>query len=90
MYAKGFSSFDITAEGSFGLNFVVISFGAKLTGNIARGEAYIQGNTLLKSGSKLAIFYFYRKISACSVDLSFYFTINLVLWKKTYEKTFNL
>ena len=90
MYAKGYAAFEIGAEGSFGPNFIVISFGAKLKGNIANGEAYIQGNTLLEYGSNLALFYFYKKITACSVDLSFYFTINLLFWKKTYETTINL
>ena len=90
MYAKAYAAFEIGAEGSFGPNFIVISFGAKLKGNIANGEAYIQGNTLLEYGSNLALFYFYKKITACSVDLSFYFTINLLFWKKTYETTINL
>lgn len=90
MYAKGYATFDISVSGTFGPDFFFVSFGAQLTGYIVKGNSYIQGNTLINSGSKLAKFHFYEKINACSVDLSFYFTINLIFWKKTYRKTFNL
>lgn len=90
MYAKGYASFEITASGSFGPDFFFISFGAQLTGHIVKGSSFIQGNTLMNSKSNLARFWFNKKLNACSVDLSFYFTINLIFWKKTYTKTFNL
>ncbi len=90
MYAKGYANFEISVSGTFGPDFFFVSFGAQLTGYVAKGNSHIQANTLINSGSKLSQFYFYEKINACSVDLSFYFTINLIFWKKTYRKTFNL
>ena len=90
MYAKGYATFEISVSGTFGPDFFFISFGAQLTGYIVKGNSHIQANTLINSGSNLAQFHFYEKINACSVDLSFYFTINLIFWKKTYKKTFNL
>jgi len=82
MYVKSFSDFDISVEGSFGPDFLVFSFGVELTGNIAKGSAYIQANTL--TNANRALFYYYKQISSCSVDLSFYFTINLLFYKKKY------
>ena len=90
MYSKGYASFNIGVSGSFGPDFFFISFGASLTGYVVRGSSYIQGNTLLNSGSKLAKFHFHSKLNTCSVDLSFYFTINLIFWEKTYKQTYNL
>ena len=83
MYAKSFANFDISVEGSFGPNFLVFSFGVELTGNIAKGKSYIQANTL--TNANLALFYYYKEISSCSVNLSFYFTINLIFYKKKYS-----
>jgi len=82
MYVKSFSDFDISVEGSFGPDFLVFSFGVELTGNIAKGSAFIQANTL--TNAHKALFYYYKQISSCSVDLSFYFTINLLFYKKKY------
>ena len=90
MYTKGYASFDIGVSGSFGPDFFVVSFGAELTGYIVKGNSFIQSNTLINSGSKLAKFQFNNNISTCSVDLSFYFKINLLLWSKTYRTTYNL
>ena len=90
MYSKGYASFEISVTGTFGPDFFVVSFGAQLKGYILKGNSYIQGNTLLNSGSKLSQFRFYSKINTCSVDLSFFFTINLIFWKKTFKQTFNL
>ena len=90
MYTKGYAYFDIGVSGSFGPNFFVISFGAELTGYIVKGSSFIQSNTLINSKSKLAKFQFNKKINACSVDLSFYFKIYLIFWKKTYKTTYNL
>ena len=83
MYAKSFANFDVSVEGTFGPNFLVFSFGVELSGNIAKGTSYIQANTL--TNANLALFYFYKEISSCSVDLSFYFTINLLFYKKKYS-----
>lgn len=84
MYVKSFSDFDISVEGSFGPEFLFFSFGVELTGNIAKGSAYIKANTLTNEKTDKALFYYYKEISSCSVDLSFYFTINLLFYKKRY------
>ena len=52
------------------------------------GNAYIEGNSI--SGSSLARFKIYKDFSSQNVDLYFYFTINFIFWKKTFEKTFNI
>ena len=52
------------------------------------GNAYIQGRSI--SGSSLARFDFYKDFIPKSVDIYFYFTINIIFWKKTYEATFNI
>ena len=90
MYSKGYASLEISVTGTFGPDFFIVSFGAQLKGYILKGNSFIQGNTLLNSGSKLSVFQFYSKINTCSVDLSFFFTINLIFWKKTFKTTFNL
>ena len=90
MYTKGYASFNIGVAGSFGPDFFVVSFGAELTGYIVKGNSFIQSNTLINSGSKLAKFQFNNNISTCSVDLSFYFKVNLLLWSTTYRTTYNL
>ena len=82
MYVKSFADFDISVEGAFGPDFFFFSFGVELTGNIAKGSSYIQANTL--TNKKLALFYYYKKISSCSVDLSLYFAINLLFYRKKY------
>ena len=81
---------EISVTGTFGPDFFIVSFGAQLKGYILKGNSFIQGNTLLNSGSKLSVFQFYSKINTCSVDLSFFFTINFIFWKKTFKTTFNL
>jgi hypothetical protein len=83
MYVKSFADFGISVEGSFGPDFFFFSFGVELTGNIAKGKSYIQANTL--TNANLALFYYYKEISSCSVNLSFYFTINLIFYKKKYS-----
>ena len=90
MSTKVVSSYELAVEGSIGPNFIFISFGAKLKGSIVKGEAYIKGTTLIKYGSNLALFNFYKGISTCSVDLSFYFTVGFLFWTQTHEKTFNI
>ena len=90
MYSRSFSSFSIGAEGSFGPNFIIVSFKYSLRGTLASGYTYIEANTLLNYGSKITRFYFYRRLDACSLDIYFSFTINLIFWKKTYETTLNL
>ena len=90
MYAKSFSNFDISVEGSFGPDFLFFSFGVELNGNIAKGSAFIQANTLSNFNTNKALFYYYEKISSCSVDLSFYFTINFLFYKKKYTSGIQL
>ena len=90
MYTKGFTNFELGVEGSFGPNFIFFSFGASLTGYIAKGNSYIQANTLLKVHSKLTKFSFYKYLNSCSVDLEFYFSIWLIFWEKKFSTSFNL
>ena len=90
MYTKGFTTFDLTVGGSFGPNFVIISFGASITGHISKGNSYIQANTLLNINSQLSKFVFSNTVTSSSVDLKFYFSIWLLFWKKTYSTTINL
>jgi len=90
MYTKGYANVEMSVSGSIGPNLFIISFGAELTGYIAKGNSFIQSNTLINSGSKLAKFQFYKNIKSCSVDLSFYFKINFIFWSQTFSTTFNL
>ena len=90
MYTKGYTTFGLGVSGSFGPNFIFISFGAEITGYIAQGTAYIQANTLLNSNSKKALFVYYKNLSTCRVDLEFYFSIWLIVWKKKFKETINL
>ena len=88
MYTRGYASYDVSVGANYGPNFFFISFGAGVRGKFMGGNAYIEGNSI--SGSSLARFKIYKDFSPKSVDLYFYFTINFIFWKKTFEKTFNI
>ena len=90
MYTKYFTNFEIGIIGSFGPNFKIVSFGVEVTGGIAKGNSYIQANTLMKSNPSLTKFIFYKNIYACSIDISFYFSIWLLFWEKTFKTTMNI
>ena len=90
MYTKGSTYFDLGVSGSFGPDFIFISFGAELTGHIAQGNSYIQANTLLNINSKKAYFSYYKNLYSCRVDLEFYFSIWLIFWKKKFKETINI
>lgn len=85
MIAKSSSSIEIGAYASLGVDILIVSLGVKLKGNIFKGDVYIQGNTLIKSGSKLALFNYYKKFNLCSVDLTFFITVYILFWKKTFD-----
>ena len=88
MYTKGYASYDVSVGVNCGPNFFFVSFGRGIRGKFMGGNAYIEGNSI--SGSSLARFKIYKDFGPKSVELYIYFTINLIFWKKTFEKTFNL
>ena len=88
MYTKGYSSFYFGVGGNIGLDFIVVSFGGQINGNIGDGDSYIQANSILNSD--MTRFIFYKKLTACSIDLKLYFSIWLLFWEKEYSKTFNI
>ena len=90
MYTKSIASFDLGVSGSFGPDFYIISSGVELAGHIAQGNSYIQANTLLNINSEMTKFLYYRELSACKVDLEFFFSISLLIWKKKYKQSINL
>ena len=85
MIAKSSSSIELSASASLAVNILVVSLGVKLQGNLFKGEVYIQGNTLIKIGSKLAEFNYYKKFNFCSVNLTFFMTVDILFWKKTFN-----
>ena len=87
MYTKGYASYEMSIRGTFGPDFYFFSFGHSLSGRIASGNSYIQGNSI--SGSDLAQFEQYKNFKPCSVNLYIYFTVNILWWRKTYETTKN-
>ena len=90
MYTKGFADIDLAVVGSFGPDFIFISFGVSVAGHLAKGNSYIQANTLLNSKSNLARFIFYRDMRSCSVDIEFYFTIWYIFDEETFSETINI
>jgi hypothetical protein len=90
MYTKGFADIDLAVVGSFGPDFIFVSFGASVVGHLAKGNSYIQANTLLNNNSNLARFIFYRDMKSCSVDIEFYFSVWLVVYEKTFKETINI
>ena len=52
------------------------------------GKAYIEANSI--ENSNLARFRIYKDFIPCSVDIYFYFTINIIFWRKTFEQSFNI
>ena len=52
------------------------------------GYAYIEGNPI--PNTSLTRFRFHGDFVPLSIDLIFYFTVNFIFWKKTYEQTFNI
>ena len=62
----------------------------EISGHIAQGESFIQANTLLNINSEMTKFLYYRKLSACQVDLEFYFSISLLIWQKKFKQSINL
>ena len=88
MYTKGYASYDVSVGATYGPNFYFISFGAGIRGTFMGGKAYIEANS--RSNSNLARFRIYKDFIPCSVDIYFYFTINIIFWKKTYEQSFNI
>ena len=90
MYTKGFTDFDLSVVGSFGPDFIFISFGVSVIGSIAKGNSYIQANTLLNNKSNLAKFIFYKNMNSCSVDIEFYFSVWLIVYEEKYSTTYNI
>ena len=88
IFAKSFSNLDVSVEGTFGPKFIVFSFGVGLTGHIVTGDAYINAKSLLNKD--LTRVEYYKKINSCAVDISFYFSVYLLLWEKKYSKTIRL
>ena len=88
MYTRGYANYDVSVGATFGPNFFFVSFGAGIRGSFLGGNAYIEANSI--SGSSLARFRIYKDFIPRSVDIYFYFTINIIFWKKTYEQTFNI
>ena len=88
MYTKAYTSFNVPVDGTFGPDFFFVSFGHGIRGTYMGGDAYIQGRSIY--GSSLARFDFYKNFLYSYIDLYFYFTINFIFWKKTYETTRNL
>ena len=90
MYTKSIASFDLGVSGSFGPEFYILSSGVELSGHIAQGESFIQANTLLNNNSEMTKFLYYRKLSACKVDIDFYFSISFLLWQIKLKQSINL
>ena len=88
MYTRGYANYDVSVVATYGPNFFFVSFGAGIRGSFLGGNAYIEANSI--SGSSLARFRIYKDFIPRSVDIYFYFTINIIFWKKTYEQTFNI
>lgn len=88
MYTRGYASYDVSIGATYGPNFFFVSFGAGIRGTFMGGKAYLEANSI--PGSSLARFKIYKDFIPCSVDIYFYFTINIIFWKKTFEKTFNI
>ena len=88
MYTRGYASYDVSVGATCGPNFFFVTFGRGIRGKFMGGNAYIEGNSI--SGSSLARFKIYKDFSPKSVDIYFYFTINLIFLNKTFEKTFNI
>ena len=88
MYTRGYANYDVSVGATYGPNFFFVSFGAGIRGSFLGGNAYIEANSI--SGSSLARFRIYKDFIPRSVDIYFYFTINIIFWKKTYEQTFNI
>ena len=88
MYTKGYASYEINVRASYGPDFYFVSYGASLTGRIASGNSYIQGNSI--TGSNLARFERYKNFKPCNVNLYIYFSVNILWWKKTYDSTLNV
>lgn len=88
MYTKGYASYEINVRASYGPDFYFVSYGASLTGRIASGNSYIQGNSI--TGSNLARFERYKNFKPCNVNLYIYFSVNIFWWKKTYDATLNV
>ena len=88
MYTKGYASYEINVKASYGPSFCVVSYGSSINGKIASGNSYIEGNSIL--GSDLARFEFYKDFIPTSVNLYFYFTVNIFWWKKTFDITMDL
>ena len=86
MYVKGYETIYIGVSANVGLNLFVVSFGAKIIGNIADGTQYILANTI-NGQTRVEK---YRKLNSCSVDLELYFSVWILFWKKRYSTTFNL
>ena len=88
MYTKGYASYDVSVGATYGPNFYFISFGAGIRGTFMGGKAYIEANSI--ENSNLARFRIYKDFIPCSVDIYFYFTINIIFWRKTFEQSFNI
>ena len=83
-----------------GLDFPIFGFSIRVTiyfyfrishgmrGSFMGGYAYIEGNPI--PNTSLTRFRFRGDFVPLSIDLIFYFTVNFIFWKKTYEQTFNI
>ena len=82
VYVKGVVSGSLKITATLGPDFVFVSFGGKITGNILKGSA--TGKATANSSSKTTVVLSYS-LNSCSVSAGIYFT---VLDKEyPYEKT---
>ena len=88
MYVKGYESVIVGVTADIGLNLLIVSFGVRVIGNVAKGSQYILANTIINQ-NKVNI-QVYRVFNSCSVDLELYFSIWILFWKKTFSTKFNI
>ena len=88
MYTKAYASHDVSVDRTLGPNFYFVSLGVGMRGSFMGGYAYIEGNPI--PNTSLTRFRFHGDFVPLSIDLIFYFTVNFIFWKKTYEETFNI
>lgn len=90
MYTKGFVDIDLAVGGRFRPYFLYTSFGVSMSGKLAKGNSYIQANTLLNQKSYLTRFIFYRDIKSSGVDIEFCFIRKFLFHTDKYRSTYHI